>query len=191
MKTKRSQVPPPTWAPLKKISSLSDETQTRMKTNEWFFLRMFFLPRWRFRNFGPVPKKKISGPNIFRKWRTEPSFEILQFQRIFEELKPFVFELFLHTLKWHCLDSVTTLCRGIIRTHVSGVAPDSEGTSTDWATAPRLPYRTLFNHGPVAIGHLIEISTYRKVPQKADRIETDLKHYLKWPTNLLEALFGL
>ena len=93
--------------------------------NEWmnFFANVFFCQGGDSEIFGPVPKKKISGPNIFRKWRTEPSFEILQFQRILEELKPFVFEIFLHTLKWHCLDSVTTLCRGIIRTHVSRVAP--------------------------------------------------------------------
>ena len=115
------------WA----INLVSFRWNPNSDENEWmnFFANVFFLPRWRFRNFWAGTEKKISGPNIFRKWRTEPSFEILQFQRILEEIKPFVFELFLllipkqDTLKWHCLDSVTTLCRGIIRNHGSRVGP--------------------------------------------------------------------
>ena len=161
-----------------------------MKTNEWIFLRMFFFCQGGDSEiFGPVPKKKISGPNIFRKWRTEPSFEILQFQRILEEIKPFVFELFLllipkqDTLKWHCLDSVTTLCRGIIRNHGSRVGPGLD------------LWRTLYwlSHSAAAALSKRQPGIWSKFQliEKSPKIETDLKQYLKWSTNLLAALFGL
>ena len=139
-----------------------------------FFCECFFLPRWRFRNFRAGTEKKDLGAEHFPEVENGAKFRNFAISKNSWGTKTLRFRTF-----FCYLFPNRTLLNGTARILFPPYAaalfePTSlelhlawafEGTSTDWATAPRLPYRTLFNHGQEATGHLVEISTYRKVPQ--------------------------